>query len=563
MKKKITGLLAIAVFTSTFGIAQNFSALYDFDSLKTTSGLVDPTPVPVATNVTFGSFTAVGTPSSPNAALRFSYTSWPTGATAGINVYDSLHGSIDTAQYYEVTVTPNSGYTIDLTSITFSVQRSGSGIRTYAVRSSIDNYANNLTATIVPANANLSFQAGDVFFWNFDATTSNQNGSTVTLGGPGYTNVGTAVTFRFYGWNAEAGSGTFSIDNVIINGSVNGVVTALYSANNVCEGDSMHFTDMSASTLNIIDWAWDFGGGSPMDSVQNPVHYFTAAGMHVVSLTVTDDSLNTDTYTDTVYVYPKPVSNWAASTSGISICAGSEVDVSNLSDVSTGSIASYAWNFGDSGSGSNNNSVLQSPSHSYTTAGTYQVELIVTSDMGCKDTSAAPVTIAPNPVAAFSFSESGGTVSFTESSTGASVWYWDLGDPSVTNDTSSAQSFSYTYPLDFVNATVCLTVSNSAGCTDMACEVVMEVGVEDVAAESRISVYPSPSKDGIFTIDTKAASVNNAVATVYTVLGKAVYTKQLLNNKETLDLSAFGNGAYFIILKSDASVVSRKIVINK
>lgn len=563
MKKKITFLLVIAVLASTFGIAQNFSALYDFDSLKITSGLTDPTPVPTAANVTFSSFTAVGTPANPNAALRFSYTSWPTGATTGIDVYDSLHGSIDTAQYYEVTVTPGSGYTIDLTSITFSVQRSPSGIRTYAVRSSVDNYANNLTAIIVPANTNLSFQVGNVFYWNFDAISSNQNGSTVTLGGPDYTNVSTPVTFRFYGWNAEAGSGTFSIDNVTINGSVNGAVTALYSANNVCEGDSIHFMDMSTSTLNIVDWAWDFGGGSPQDSTQNPVHYFSAPGMYVVALTVTDDSLNTDTYTDTVYVYPKPQAEWAVYISGMGICAGTQIYFTDESILADTSNVSYAWNFGDPGSGANNTSVLKSPPHTYAAGGTYTVTQIVTSNMGCKDTATGAVTIAANPVAAFSFSENGGTVTYTDLSTGAVAWwYWDLDDQTATDDTSNVQNPVYTYPAD-IPVTTCLTVTTAAGCADTVCEVIFTVGINEVASEANVSIYPSPSKDGLFTIDTKGAFVNNANATVYNIIGEAVYTKRILDNKEKIDLSDRENGTYFVTIKNGIEIITQKVVINK
>ncbi|RZK26804.1 MAG: hypothetical protein EOO63_14250, partial [Hymenobacter sp.] len=43
-------------------------------------------------------------------------------------------------------------------------------------------------------------------------------GSTITLGGGGYTNVSGPVTFRFYGFNAEAAGGAFSIDDVKITG---------------------------------------------------------------------------------------------------------------------------------------------------------------------------------------------------------------------------------------------------------------------------------------------------------------------------------------------------------
>ncbi|MFY9308493.1 MAG: PKD domain-containing protein [Bacteroidia bacterium] len=562
MKRKITALFVAAFLAANVSIAQNFTAVYDFDSVKTNSGLTDPTPLPTVTNVTFGAFTAVGTPANPNATARFSFTNWPVGATNGINVYDSLSGSIDTTQYYEVTVTPNSGYSIDLSSITFSVQRSGTGIRTYAVRSSADNYASNLTPLIVPANTNLDIYPGGVFFWNTDATTSNQNGSTISLTGPGYTNLTTAVTFRFYGWNAESSGGTFSIDNVTINGSVNGMITAQYTANNVCEGDSIHFMDMSTAVMNIISWDWNFGIGSPTDSVQNPVHYFANPGMYLVTLTVTDDSSNTDSYTDTVYVYPKPLSSWVISTSGTGICVGTNVSFTDVSTISGGSISGYAWNFGDPGSGANNTSALQSPSHVFAAAGVYSVSQIVTSDMGCKDTSDASVTISAYPVAAFSFTDSASTVTYTDLSTGGvTTWYWDFGDY-LSGDSSVIQNPTYTYTVADIPVTACLTVTNAAGCSDSVCEVIYTVSINEAGSKILTTVYPSPSEDGIFTIYMESVS-ENTVATVYNVIGKAVYTKRLRNNKETIDLSGQSNGSYFLNIKNDEESTIRKIIINK
>ena len=58
-----------------------------------------------------------------------------------------------------------------------------------------------------------------------------------------------------------------------------------------------------------------------------------------------------------------------------------------------GGFSNWAWNFGDG-----NTSTLQNPTHVYTTAGTYNVSLIVTNIFGCVDTIVQPVTISPLPV---------------------------------------------------------------------------------------------------------------------------------------------------------------------
>jgi hypothetical protein len=221
MIRKITFLLTVSLFASLMAVAQSFTAVYPFDSVKINmSGLTDPTAVPTAIGVTFGSFVCVSdSATNPNASSRFSFTKWPTGGVNGNDSYASLTGAINTTEYYQVTITPVSGFAVTLSSITFTSQRSGTGIRTYAVRSSADAYAANLSASIVPADTNLSVQTGNVFFWTKDATTSAQDGNTITLSGAGFTSFTGAKTFRFYGWNAEASGGTFSIDNVTFTGS--------------------------------------------------------------------------------------------------------------------------------------------------------------------------------------------------------------------------------------------------------------------------------------------------------------------------------------------------------
>ena len=206
-------ILSLLFKISLSGFGQSFSATYSFASVTTSSGLTDPTAVPTATGATFGSFAAVGqTTTNPNATGRFSFTGQPTGATTGSDIFT---GSISTTQYYEVTITPAAGYSLDLNSITFTLQRSGTGIRQYAVRSSLD-FNTNLPASISPANTDLSVVATNIFQVS-DATTSAETGSTITLGAA-YDALTSPVFFRFYGWNAEAGTGTFSIDDVVING---------------------------------------------------------------------------------------------------------------------------------------------------------------------------------------------------------------------------------------------------------------------------------------------------------------------------------------------------------
>lgn len=194
-------------------IAQSFSGVYNFSSVVSGSsgtGRTDPTPVPTATGVTFGSFQAVP-PSSgtgyslganPNAGGRFSFTGWPNTAT------------IQTDQYFQVTITPQANTQIVIDKITFTVQRSATGIQNYAVRSSIDNFAGNLVASTT--NTNLSVNADNSFIVTNASFANAMAGSSVTINNAAVTD---AITIRFYGWGATGTGGTFSLNNVTITGT--------------------------------------------------------------------------------------------------------------------------------------------------------------------------------------------------------------------------------------------------------------------------------------------------------------------------------------------------------
>ena len=94
MKKIYFSLLAVLLSTGAF--AQAFTGTYDFAGVTTTSGLIDPTPVPTATGITFGSFSATNpVATNPGAAGRFVFDNQPLGATHNNNVYADLTGSVD------------------------------------------------------------------------------------------------------------------------------------------------------------------------------------------------------------------------------------------------------------------------------------------------------------------------------------------------------------------------------------------------------------------------------------------------------------------------------------
>ena len=285
--KKIYSLLLLVITSVSFG--QSFTATYDFAGVTTTSGLTDPSPVPTVTGLTFGSFSAINAvATNSTGAGRFSIDNQATGAVASSNTYTDHTGSIDLNTYFTVTITPVSGYTVDLSQITFRSQRSGTGIRTYAVRSSKDNYATNLDASINPANAELSVQTGNIFYRNFDATTSGQNGSTITLTGANFTAVSTPITFRFYGWNAEASTGSFSIDDVVFTGNVN----SLSVGENIISGLNVYPNPVKNGIFYITTDA----------NAERTVTVFDIVGKQVLNTTTSESAINVANLNSGVYM---------------------------------------------------------------------------------------------------------------------------------------------------------------------------------------------------------------------------------------------------------------------
>ena len=101
-------------------------------------------------------------------------------------------------------------------------------------------------------------------------------------------------------------------------------------------------------------------------------------------------------------VNQKPVASFTSSSSGLAL----SVDGSGSSDPD-GSVASYAWDFGDGGSATG-----VTASHTYAAAGTYQVSLTVTDNGGATDVATQSVSVtAPGGNTAAASDSFGRTVS--------------------------------------------------------------------------------------------------------------------------------------------------------
>lgn len=202
--RRVIGITLALLPLGAFAQLGSFNSTYTFANSTTSSGTTDPTPVPTAPGVSFGAFSAHGLGANPTAAGRFTFSGWNT--TAGF----------DLGRYYQVTVAPSAGYSLDLDSIGFGVRRSGTGPRDFMLRSSLDDFAVDLgTATATSPEINV---AGNAFhFVNDIAPTADITGNSVDLPSA-FDTLTQPVTFRFYAANPESASGSFTVDDVKFSG---------------------------------------------------------------------------------------------------------------------------------------------------------------------------------------------------------------------------------------------------------------------------------------------------------------------------------------------------------
>ena len=221
-----------------------------------------------------------------------------------------------------------------------------------------------------------------------------------------------------------------------------------------CVGDAINLT-VNYQAGATYHWTGPNGYSS---NTQNPTITNCTMAMAGTYTCVTTVGGETASGSTTVVVYPQPTANFTNTT----VCAGSTTQFTNTSTTNPSgqTISSYQWSFGDGTS-----STVQSPSHTYSQPGTYQVTLTVSNGSGlCTDQITKTVTVNAIPTASFTATTvcQGDATQFTSTSTGDQInsYQWSFGD----GQTGSGQTANHTYTqAGTFQAT--LTVQTSGGCS--------------------------------------------------------------------------------------------------
>ena len=310
------------------------------------------------------------------------------------------------------------------------------------------NFTASPTSGCAPLVVNFTdLSTGNPTQWRWDLG----NGTFSTLRNPSvtYFNPG-SYTVKLVVQNASGRDSLIRTQYI----TINALPTVNFSASSTagCFPMTVQFTDLSvAGSGTISSWQWDFGDGT-LSTDQNPVHTYSTAGNFNVSLRVTNSNGCTRTLTRANFInmMDKPVPNFTNS-NATSCRTPATIQFTNLT-TGTGTL-SYQWSFGDGGS-----SVAANPTHIYTAAGTYSVQLIVINQNGCRDTLIRnnAISVGNNQTRFTSPDSVCAGVNFsitnTSSPTPVSVT-WDFGDGTTSTAMNPTKNYAVagTYQIKLVN----------------------------------------------------------------------------------------------------------------
>jgi PKD repeat protein len=249
--------------------------------------------------------------------------------------------------------------------------------------------AASFTASPTSGTAPLTVQFTDTstnspssWAWDFgDGSTSTQQNPSTT-----FTTAGTyTVTMT-----ASNAAGTSAPATATITVSTAPVApTASFTAS-PASGDApltVQFTD--TSTNSPSSWSWNFGNGST-SSQQNPSATFTTPGTYTVTLIASNSAGPSAPATRTITVTAAPTAPTASFTA--SPTSGDAPLTVQFTDTSTGNPTSWAWDFGDGST-----STQQNPSTTYSTAGTYTVSMTASNAAGTSAPATKTITVTSPP----------------------------------------------------------------------------------------------------------------------------------------------------------------------
>jgi len=254
----------------------------------------------------------------------------------------------------------------------FECEVSGSNSLTY-------NFTNQ---SLVDAVNNEAFTSS----WDFGGTgTSTDKNPTHTFASPGSYEITLTVT-------ASDGETDTETKTIVVEVSESMPMAAFITNEDPNQDFTFSFTNTSVVngiSDNSFTSSWDFGGDGT-STEESPTHTFSSEGIYEVTLTITAADGEVDSETDTINIellLSTPVASFIANKDLNQELTFSFTNTSAVTGISDDSFTS-SWDFGGDGS-----STQQSPSHTFSAEGFYDVTLTVTAADGETDTATETIEV--------------------------------------------------------------------------------------------------------------------------------------------------------------------------
>ena len=229
-----------------------------------------------------------------------------------------------------------------------------------------------------------------------------------------------------------------------------------YMFQDSCLNLNVSFIDTSfATTGNLNSWTWNFGdpGTTADTSTQRfPSYMYTQAGTFTASLIVTTSKGCIDTVYNDITIHPLPEPSFITSDPQ---CEGTAIDLTNTSTIESGSIQSYEWTI------DGNTFTSSDVSYNFTTAGTYPVQLVEISALGCTDTLNQNIVVNPLPTINISGNSPICPNTSTQlTATGGTSYVWQanplLSATNIPNPVANMQTTPSTFYVTVTDANQCV-----------------------------------------------------------------------------------------------------------
>jgi hypothetical protein len=292
-------------------------------------------------------------------------------------------------------------------------------------------------------------------------------------------------------------------------------------------------TTLSVPVGTGLNYQWSQNSSTITGATNNTLSV-SGSGNYMVSITG-GTNCSTTSLTQSITVNPSPT---VAVASASAICNGQTATLT-VSGAST-----YTWN-----TSSNSTSITVSP----TVTTNYSV--VGTGTNSCTGTTSLNLVVNPNPTVTAVSSASllcvGQTA--TLNAGGALTYTWSTTSNSVSIAVSPTTTTTYT-----VNAT---DVNNCTGFATLTQSVSTCAGMNEFSVNNGIRIYPNPANDKITIISDNTGGAPVSVEITNT-LGQLIYSvKDLNQTNNTIDISQYLKGIYYVTTHSDGEKSSTILIV--